>query len=162
MPTKAYKLRAELADSFVGGSVIDGVNCGTIDLKAALDEGGGVIITDSVHLQTLMESYYGILNDWPTLVFDAHLVDPETGEQTKIEPPVQAPIATAPRPDLIGAPAPVGDPNDPSSPIHGDSGYSGLTPEELQDIATERGLKIPKGATDDDIISILETNDEEN
>lgn len=163
MPDKAYKLRSELADSFVGGSVISGFDRGTVDLKEALEQGDGVIMTANPHLQGILDNYYGTVDGKLMLVFDAFSVDSQTGEQTKIDPPVVGATAKAPRPDLIEPPlikVQPSDPNDPSSPVHQHDGYAGLKLSELEDIATERGLEYPAGASDEDIIAILEAHDE--
>lgn len=69
MPNKAYKLRPEYEGTLVGGSVITGTDCGTMDIPTALAEGNGQIETDDHVLQGILENYYGMHDGAPSLIF---------------------------------------------------------------------------------------------
>lgn len=160
---KAYALRPDYEDTFVGGSVITGHEGGMLNITEALGEGDGQIKTDDQVLQSLLENYYGAHG----LMFDVFTVDEETGEQTKVEshqPPNVGITAPAPGPPSPPNPdAPQGSAGSAPPAEHGDqaSGYEGLTVKELQEIATEREIQFNTRASKDELISALENDDNE-
>jgi hypothetical protein len=118
-------------------------------------------------LQSILENYWGSFDGTPVRIFEAALVDPDTGAASSLplEGDADHPgaLTAPPRPDRVSQPpqAPGGPQSGPGAAQHGDdeSGYSGLNNSELLEIIAERGLSAPSGATKAVLVSILEDHD---
>lgn len=55
MPAHAYALREEYEETFEGGTLAHGAKSETVDIKALLDEGAGVILTDDAFIQQYLD-----------------------------------------------------------------------------------------------------------
>jgi hypothetical protein len=111
MSAKAYKLRPEFEDTFVGGSVITGATCQSMDLRYEIDKAGQIITSDAV-FQSILENYYGQRDGKNIRIFQAFEINPETGDHLAFalegDPEHMTPAVQPPRPDLAArAPKPV-------------------------------------------------------
>lgn len=106
MPKKAYTLRPEYEGTLVGGSVITGVDCGSMDIMEEIAK-NGKIVTDDTVFQGILENYYGISGGQPVRIFEAAMIDPETGVLTHVpligDADHQGASTAPPRPDLLAA-----------------------------------------------------------
>jgi hypothetical protein len=89
MGLKAYELRAEFKDTYVGGQLAYGPDSHSFDVAEALEKGEGRIVTDDEMLQTALESLDG--GDGPLLkhvaVGDNPVITPLPGGATGVVQP---------------------------------------------------------------------------
>lgn len=151
---KAYKLRPEYEGTLVGGSVITGTDAGVMDIKQALEEHDGEIVTDDAVLQSILENYYGSEG----LMFDVAQV---TEDDERV--PLASPLENPGPPHSQPAGAPIQQGTTAAEELiaqHGnESPYATFTVDELKDTMNDRGLEFKAKATKDELVASLEADD---
>lgn len=156
---KAYSLRAAYKDTFVGGTVTRGTSGEAVDIRQALEDGNGEIITDDAVFQSVLENYHGA----DGLVFKAKQVQGD--ERIDIAQPDGPPIPVVEREVPLQA-APPATPISGSTSVEvpaaehgGESEYTNLPDNELRETINERGLKVSGAAKTDTMVAALEKDD---
>lgn len=159
----AYTLRPPYRETLVGGVVTTGQDGALLDIKQTLEDNDGEIRTDDNVLQAVLDNYHGA----DGLVFEASVVE-DDGSRTALKP--AEPIVPQ-MPDLSGAQvdssghaasaAPAREEPADGAPVHPESGYSGLTDDELKQLLDERKLPYDEDDDSDTLIDTLEAHDEE-